>query len=739
MKLRHLAAIMLPGLMALACSRPAPQDNLTQYVDLKLGSGGHGHVFVGANVPNGMVQLGPTSIPQSWDWCSGYHESDSTVIGFSHTHLSGTGIGDLFDITVMPVTGEVKYARGREDDPASGLWSYADRTKETARPGYYKVFLTRYGIDAEMTATNRVGFHRYTFPATDDAAIVIDLQNGGCWDRATKTEIVPVKNADGKIVAIDGKRFSSGWAKDQRVWFHAELETPAESAEIIDATMPDFPGRVRRPANMPEPDLSQRFVRLNYGKVAEGTKILMKVSLSPSGNEGAKANMAAELPGWDFDATAKAADKAWNDALKCITIETGDADARTIFYSALFHVMVHPATFSDVNEPHDYTIYSLWDTYRAFHPLLTLCRQDMVPDLVNSMLKIYDKQGRLPVWHLWGNETDCMAGNPGVIVVGDAIVKGFEGFDKEKAFEAMKNTVMADNRGQDIRKKYGFIPSDLYNESVANDMEYAIADAAVANAAAYLGKTEDAEFFRNRSHSYRNYMDHETLLARGRLSDGSWRTPFDPFVSNHRVQDYMEGTAWQYTWLMPHDYEGLVDFYGSRDKFVERLDTLFAVSSEIKGENASPDISGLIGQYAHGNEPSHHIIYFYSMAGRRDKAAEKVREVLNTMYLLGPGGLCGNEDEGEMSAWYVLSSLGIFEPEPASTKFWFGSPIFDKASISVPGGTFTIKAVNNSAENIYIQSATLNGKPCEHNYIEFSDIKAGGELVFTMGPKPIAE
>ncbi len=738
MKFRELAALVLLFPLAFACSSPSGEGNLTRYVDLKLGSGGHGHVFVGANVPNGMVQLGPTSIPQGWDWCSGYHDSDSTVIGFSHTHLSGTGIGDLFDITVMPVTGKVTYARGREDDPDSGLWSYADRTKEIARPGYYKVFLTRYGIDAEMTATCRTGFHRYTFPATDDAAIVFDLQNGGSWDRATKTEIVPVLNDDGKVVAIDGYRFSSGWAKDQKVWFHAELQTPAESAEIIDGTLPVFPGSSRRFANMPMPDLSQRFVRLNYGKVDEGTQLLVKVSLSPSSNEGAWANMAAELPGWDFEATAEAADKAWEDVLSSITVETANEDDKTIFYSALFHTMIHPATFSDVGEPHDYTIYSLWDTYRAFHPLLTLCRQEMVPDLVNSMLKIYDNQGRLPVWHLWGNETDCMAGNPGVIVVGDAIVKGFEGFDKEKAYEAMKNTVMADNRGQDIRKKYGFIPSDLFNSSVAHDMEYAIADAAVANAAAYLGKTEDAEFFKNRSHSYRNYMDPETLNARGKLSDGSWRTPFDPFLSDHGVQDYMEGTAWQYTWLMPQDYEGLVEFYGSREKFVERLDTLFAVSSEIKGENASPDISGLIGQYAHGNEPSHHIIYFYSMAGRTDKAAEKVREVLSTMYLLGPGGLCGNEDEGEMSAWYVLSSLGIFEPEPASTRFWFGSPIFDKATIKVPGGKFTIKAENNSAENMYIQEAILNGKPCENNYIEFSDIKAGGTLVFKMGPKPKA-
>ncbi len=719
----NLSRIFLIAALGLAsCAQPAADDNLTRYVDPRIGTGGHGHVFVGANVPFGLVQLGPTSIPQAWDWTSGYHESDSTVIGFSHTHLSGTGIGDLFDVTVMPVVGEVTCARGTEEDSASGLWSYADRTKEVVRPGYYSVPLVRYGITAEMTATSRVGFHRYTFPAADDAAVIFDLENGGCWDKATETHIEP--SGDSRLV---GWRYSSGWAKDQRVWFVAEFSRPFTSFEQV----------------------GEHYARVNFA-TAEGEQLMLKVALSPVSIEGAEANLAAELPGWDFDATAAAADAAWNAQLAKVKVTTQDEVARRIFYTGLYHTMVAPSEFCDVNGDYrgadgavhrnpghtTYTTFSLWDTYRAAMPLMTILHPDRMPDIVNTMLAIADEQGRLPVWHLWGNETDCMVGNPGIPVVADAIVKGIGGFDRERAFEAIRRTAMNPDRGNGLRMKYGYIPCDLFNEAVAYDMEYALADGAAARAAEALGRGEDARYFTERSHSYHNYFDPSTGFMRGRDSRRGWRTPFNPFASTHRADDYCEGNAWQYTWLAPHDVAGLEACFGSRARMLGKLDSLFTVSSVIEGAETSPDISGLIGQYAHGNEPSHHILYLYTMLGQPWKTAEKVREVLTTLYHDQPDGLSGNEDVGQMSAWYILSSLGMYEVEPAGGRYWFGSPLFDRAEIAVPGGTFTIVAENNSSENKYIRRVWLNGRPYTKPWIGHEEVMAGGELRFEMDDEP---
>ena len=708
MKLKFAASAVLLA-MAFSCSAP---EDYAGYVDTKIGSGGHGHVFVGASVPFGLVQLGPTSIPQQWDWCSGYHDSDSTVIGFSHTHLEGTGIGDLFDITVMPVTGSVEYSR-------EGLWSYADRTREVAEPDYYSVPLLRYDILAEMTATSRVGFHRYTFPASDSTAIVFDLENGGCWDKATDTRI----EAEGND-ALKGWRFSKGWARNQKVFFYAKFSKPFESVENIG-----------------------QYARVNFD-LAEGEKIMLKVAISPVDIDGAKANMAAELPGWDFEKTREAARNAWNRELSKIRIETEDVDERTIFYTALYHTMIQPSEFCDVNGDYrgadgdihrnndfkTYTTFSLWDTYRAAMPLMTVIHPEKIRDIARTMVKIHEEQGKLPVWHLWGNETDCMVGNPGVIALADILVKDFEGFDKELAYNALRESEMRPDRGQDIRMECGFIPADRdFNESVAYDMEYAIADGAMAAAARRLGKEEDYAYFNERSHSYRNYFDPETLFIRGRNSDGTFVEPFNPYSSNHRADVYCEGNAWQYTWLVPQDFDGLVTLYGSKEKLAERLDSLFAAKNEIEGAEASPDISGLIGQYAHGNEPSHHIIYFYTMAGQPWKAADKIDEVLRTLYFHDPNGLSGNEDVGQMSAWYILSSLGMYQVEPAGARFWFGKPSFAGAEVQVPGGTLKIRAEGLSGEARYIQSVTLNGKNHPYPYIEFNDIVKGGELVFRMG------
>ena len=633
--------------------------NFTDFVDPTIGTGGHGHVFYGANVPYGFVQLGPTSIPQKWDWCSGYHVSDSTVIGFSHTHLSGTGIGDLFDITVMPVVGSVTYARGEEKDQQSGLWSYADRSKELARPGYYRTSLPRYGVDVELTATKRVGFHKYTFPTSDEAAIVFDLVNGGCWDRVTDA-YVKVENA----TTISGYRYSSGWSKDQRIFFRAEFSQPFTGVTFVDGD---------QQSEDKEKKSKSLFARVKFQTKAE-EPVYVKVALSPTSIEGAAENMKVELPGWDFEATRQAADTAWNKELSKVEITTDDVRNKRIFYTNLYHTMIAPAEFCDVNGDYygadqqmhksdgfvNYTTFSLWDTYRAAQPLMTLLHPEKMTDIIQTMIHIYQQQGKLPVWHLMGCETDCMVGNPGIPVVADAVLKNVGGIDAEKAYEALKNSAMLPERGMQYRIEYGFIPADKHNEAIAYDMEYALADWTVAQVAKKLGKTEDYEYFLNRSHSYRNYFDKSTGFVRGKFANGQFRTPFNPFNAAHRENDYCEGNAWQYTWLAPHDVDGMVDLHGSKEAFITKLDSLFVVSGDA-GDNASPDMTGLIGQYAHGNEPSHHVLYLYTMVGQPWKTADRVRQVLTTLYTDQPDGLAGNEDVGQMSAWYVLSSLGFYQ------------------------------------------------------------------------------
>ncbi len=679
--------------------------SLTQFVDPTIGSGGHGHVFVGANAPYGMVQLGPTSIPQAWDWTSGYHDSDSTIIDFSHTHLSGTGIGDLFDITVMPVVGEVTYSRGNSDDPESGLWSYGKRSEQVTRAGYYSIPLERYGILAELTATPRVGFHRYTFPASDNAAIVFDLQNGGCWDAPTSVDITP----EG-YTRITGHRHSTGWAADQKVYFAAEFSEPFE----------EFTRHGRE----------NRYARFQLTPSDTARTVMLKVAISPNSVEAARANLDAELPGWDFDATAEATDAAWNKELGRVKVTSNDEKELRKFYTSLYHAMTLPATFNDYGTKPEYTILSLWDTYRAQLPLLTVIDPERSGEIANTMLDIYDRQGRLPVWHLWGNETDCMVGNPGIIAVADAAAKRLPGVDAERALKAMIATANDTARGGALRQKYGYIPCNLMTEAVAYDMEYAVADGAIAAAARTLGDSVTAAEFDTRSHSWRNFFDESTLFVRGLDSKGNFRIPFDPYSTTHRVDDYCEGNAWQYTWLAPHDLKGIIEAYGSEEATLARLDTLFTAESKLTGD-ASPDITGMIGQYVHGNEPDHHVIYFYTMLGKQERAGELVNKVLSELYTDRPDGLCGNEDAGQMSAWFVLSSLGFYQVEPASGRYWFGAPYFERAEIAVPGGKFVVEAPG-APEKTTINSATLNGKKLDRMYVTHDEIMAGGTLVLEM-------
>lgn len=710
-------------------------EDLTQFVDPRIGTGGHGHVFYGANVPYGFIQLGPTSIPQSWDWVSGYHVSDSTVIGFPHTHLSGTGIGDLHDINVMPVVGEVTYSRGDASSYETGLWSYSDRSKEVVTPGYYRTHLSRYNVDVELTATKRVGFHKYTFLGNESPAIVFDMVNGGCWDKTTEAVIRVVNDS-----TVSGYRYSKGWADDQRVFFRAEFSRKFDNVEFI---VND---------SVKEGDMAKGallFARVNFA-AGNQEPVYMKVALSPTSEEGAQLNMQTELSGWDFEKTIADAKAAWNKELNKVKVYTTDEASKKIFYTSLYHTLFAPSEFCDVNGDYygadkqmhkgegfvNYTTFSLWDTYRAAQPLMTILHPEKMSDIINTMLHIHQQQGKLPVWHLMGCETNCMVGNPGVPVVADAILKDIKGFDTELAFKALKESSMLPERGMEHRIEYGFIPADKMTEAIAYDMEYAIADWAVAQAAQKLGKQEDYEYFLKRSKSYKNYFDASTGFMRGKMLDGSWRTPFSPYASSHRDDDYCEGNAWQYTWLVPHDVEGLVECFGSKEAFVNKLDSLFLANGDM-GEASSPDISGLIGQYAHGNEPSHHTVYLYTLVGQPWKTADRIKEILHTMYTDQPDGLSGNEDVGQMSAWYILSSFGFYQVEPAGGKFVFGYPNFDKVEIAVPAGKFVIERENKGQQNNYIQGIVLNGTEYKKPWIEYADIMKGGELKFLMGDEPV--
>lgn len=702
--------IFLTAAVALATIFSVSAQDYTQYVNPFIGTGGHGHVFLGANVPFGNIQAGPTQKKQGWDWCSGYHYSDSTVIGFGQMHLSGTGIGDLGDVSLLPMT-----------NPSQREVKFSHKA-EYVRPGYYSVMLAS-GIRVELTATQRVAFHRYSFPAdATKGYIALNLAQGIGWDKMTSCKF---KQESDKT--ITGFRMSEGWAKDQRVYFVAEFSEPVQLEE------------------------NERDTIGIFSVASTSQPLLVKVGISAVSVENARENLQQELPGWNFASVVAKANADWNRELSKIAIKTQDERAKRIFYTALYHTMIAPSVFSDVNGEYrgadgkthkgdftDYTTFSLWDTYRAAFPLMTLIQPEMQRDLAKTMLHIFKQQGKLPVWHLMGNETDCMVGNPGIPVLVDIALKGFN-VDKKAVFEAVKASAMRDERGMGLLKKYGYIPCDLdpEKETVAKGLEYALADACIAKLAKQLGKTEDYKYFYKRSQSYRDfYFDKQTKFMRGVTSDHKFREPFDPFSTVHRQDDYTEGNAWQYVWLVPHDVHGLVAAFGGEKPFVSKLDSLFIVNGDM-GADASPDITGLIGQYAHGNEPSHHILYMYNYVGQPWKGAEKIRYVLANLYHDDFDGLSGNEDVGQMSAWYILSSVGFYQVDPAGGRYIFGSPLFDEATLNVGNGkTFRIVAHNNSSENKYIQSAKLNGKPYTRSYIDFKDIVRGGTLEFVMGNKP---
>lgn len=707
--------------------------NPVAYVDPYIGTGGHGHTFLGVTAPFGAVQIGPNNINKGWDWCSGYHYSDSIVIGFSHLHLNGTGCSDTGDILFMPYTGKARTQPGTQQDPLSGYASYYSKDNERALPGYYEVLLKTHRTKVELTASDRVAFHRYTFPKDVEKHVMINLKDANGDDRPTDTYLEQINDT-----VIRGYRYSTGWSKKQQIYFSAVFSQPVHLTLYHDS--------VQVAGNR----LQGLDVKGNVAVAPVVEELGVKVGISPVSMENAMDNIGQEIKDWNFENIVAETTGKWNTELSKLQVETTDTVAKRIFYTALYHAFMQPIMFNDCSGEYrgtdkniygdpgftNYTVFSLWDTYRAAHPLYTLVQPERVPDFINSMLAIYEQQGRLPVWHLYGSDTNEMIGIQSVPVIADAILKDVKGFNYERAYQAMKASMMSDYKGLSYVTDLEYIPADKENESVAKGLEYAIADWGVAQVARKLGKTEDYEYFSKRALAYQNYWDKDTHFFRGKNRDGSWVTPFNPVHSTHRNDAYCEGNGWQYTWLVPHDVEGLISLFGSKEAFASKLDSLFLVNEDL-GDAASPDISGLIGQYAHGNEPGHHTVYLYSFVGQQWKTAEKVGYILSHMYSDLPDGLQGNEDCGQMSSWYVFSALGFYPVNPSDGMYVFGRPIFDKVVLKLPENkVFEIRANNNSAENKYIQSIELNGQPYNKLYISHADIMAGGTLVFTMGNRP---
>lgn len=728
MKEKSRKILFLLSLAVFALSlRAQTQRDLTRYVNPFIGTGAHGHTFPGATVPHGFVQLSPDTREANWDGSSGYHHSDPIIYGFSQTHLSGTGIPDYCDILFMPTTGAPQTSAVAGEKTENGYASKFSHQNEKAEPGYYSVKLDDDNIFAEMTATARAGFHRYTFPQSNEANIVLDLH----WrDKVLDSEIRIIDNRK-----IEGFRRSSSWAKDQIVYFAAEFSKPfedlASDGETITAVSAKG-GKVKAVF---------RF------KTKENEKILLKVSISAIDIEGARRNLKAEIPDWNFDRVRRDAKRAWQKELSAIEVSGGAEAELTNFYTALYHTKIAPNVFQDVdgrylgldkkihtaNDSTNYTIFSLWDTFRAAHPLYTIIDQKRTIDFVNTFLRQYEQGGRLPVWELAGEETDTMIGYHAVSVIADAMAKNIKGFDYEKAFAAAKHSAELDHFGLAAYKRRGYISAEDEQESVSKTLEYAYNDFCIARMAQILGKTADYEKYARRAQYFENLFDAETGFMRPKQNGGFVR-PFEPQeVTFH----FTEGNSWQYSFFVPHDVSRLIELHGGREKFVKKLDELFTTETKLSGRE-QPDITGLIGQYAHGNEPSHHIAYLYDYAGEAWKTQFYARKIMDEFYKPAPDGLIGNEDCGQMSAWYVLSALGFYQVNPSVPIYAFGTPLFKEARINLENGrTFTIKAPNVSKQNFYIKSARLNGKPHKKSFITHDDIMRGGVLEFEMTNAPV--
>jgi len=728
--MRKLIFISLFGVFLLSCAQPK-SEKLTEYVDPFIGTGGHGHTFPGATVPFGMVQLSPDNPSRGWDWTSGYHYSDSILLGFSHTHLSGTGVGDLLDILVMPFYSDQPFPENTENKYRR-VFSKYKHEDELAEPGYYSLKYDNGNIKAELTTTERVGFHKYVFHK-ENTKILLDLGYAQNWDRPNLSRIEIIDNK-----TVVGFRKSMGWATNQPTYFAIEFSEPFTNSLFNNKELVE--------GEFVECKEAQAVFSLD---LRTNTTVMMKVAISSASIDGAVKNLKSEIPDWDFEKVRSEASAKWETELSKIKITTSDLNSKKIFYTAMYHSFVAPYLFSDSNNEYygangktqkaknynKYTLFSLWDTFRALHPLTTITKPEIVDDFVKSMLSFYDEYELLPTWDLLSNETNVMIGYHAVPVIYDAYKKGLTTADPEKIFEAMKTSAMQDDFGIEHFKKYGYIPSELELEAVSKVLEYSYDDWCIAQMAKDLDHDEDYKYFMKRADAYKLLFDKSVGFMRGKDKDGNFVKNFSPTHVEHRKTDYTEANAWQYTWHVLHDVKGLINLFGNEKNFIEKLDLLFTTSSEMEGE-VSPDISGLIGQYAHGNEPCHHIPYLYSHTNQEWKGAEQIDQIRKTMYKAEPDGLAGNDDCGQMSSWYVFSSIGFYPLNPADGKFWFGTPQFNEAIISVNDEKkFKVVAENLSNDNIFIGSVELNGKKLNRNYITYNEIMNGGALKFSMVSK----
>lgn len=715
------------GSMLIGCSTSQDEKNIdyTQYVNPFIGAADNGHTFPGACRPFGMIQTSPVTGAVGWRYCSEYVYEDSIIWGFTQTHLNGTGCMDLGDVLVMPVTGK----RQRQwNEYRSGF----SKETEKATPGYYSVTLDEPDVTAELTATTHTALHRYTFHKADSASLLIDLQHGPAWrDEQYHSQVSFCETNWENDSTLTGHVINKVWV-NQVYYFAMKFNRPVIASSELPMAATEKGKRVIATFDMKPED-----------------QLLMKVALSTTGVEGAKANLTAELNGWDFEGVRQAAKNEWNSYLSRIDVE-GTTDEKTNFYTSFYHALIQPNEISDIDGKYRnakdeivqatgdkfYSTFSTWDTYRAAHPFYTLMVPERVDGFVNSLVDQCETIGYLPIWGLWGGETFTMIANHSVPIIAEAYAKGFRGFDAERAFNAIKQTQTVSHplkSNWENYTKYGYFPTDLTEaESVSSTLESVYDDYAAADMAKRMGKEEEAAYFAKRADYYKNLFDPSTKFMRPKKADGTWKSPFNPSQVGHSESiggDYTEGNAWQYTWHVQHDVPGLIALFGGEEAFLQKLDSVFTV----KLETTQADVTGLIGQYAHGNEPSHHVAYLYTLAGRPERTQELIRQIFDTQYLPKPNGLCGNDDCGQMSAWYIFSAMGFYPVNPVSGEYVFGAPQFPKFTLHLADGkTFTILAEGLSEEHKYIDSITLNGKPYTKNYITHEDILKGGTLVYKM-------
>ncbi len=759
---------------AAAWDRPLESSpaGVSRYVDVFVGTGGHGHTYPGATVPWGMVQLSPDTNDFGWDACSGYHQGDGSIMGFSHTHLSGTGASDMLDVLVMPAQGPVLLdagARGLPDElyysrydaakqgsrlaanvvahPGKGYRSRFDKASEQATPGFYSVHLADHDILAELTATARVGLHRYTFHRPGTGHLLVDLAHG-YHDEAA----VPCKVSDATLQVIGNDTLVGGrrvhqWANGRYIYFAMKLSRPFARAELYSEDNP-----LARGAREARGDHLKAALHLED---ASKTPLLVKVGISAVDIDGALRNLETELADWDFERVQRSAAEQWERELSRVRIESASEDVLKTFYSGLYHTLLAPTLFSDIDGRyrgmdlevhtlpkgrHNYSTYSLWDTYRALHPLYTLFQPDKVPDLVQGLVRKANESADGPaVWPLQGVETGTMIGYHSIAVIAEAQAKGFTGIDYAQAWPVYRKRAMTDDyRGLPWYRRLGYIPSDKQGEAVSKTLEYAYDDWAMAHLAEGMGEHADAKALRERSRNYRNLFDRKLGFMRPRAADGAWLEPFSPIEMGHsdRWRDYTESNPWVATFLNQHDLYAYMRMFGGDAAFERKLDELFTTASTLP-PNAPPDIAGMVGQYAHGNEPSHHVAYLYAYSGAHWKTQARVRMLLETMYRAAPDGLAGNEDCGQMSAWYVLGSLGLYAVDPVSANWVFGSPLVDRAEVDLGSGRkLIVEARNNGEGRPYIQSVTWKGKPWTRSWIPHAELAKGGTLAFVMGDQP---